>query len=421
MPNENIKKNFIWNTAGSLIYFFAQWVFTILVWRVSSGDTAFENAGLLTLATTITNVFLSLASYGMYNYHVSDIKGKYANSTYIYSRNITCIAASALCMVYLMVTGSFGTPYTFMQVGCVIMMLGFRMVESKTDVYNAIDQKSGRLDIVGKTYAARGVISLIGFVAVLLLTQNMFITLTAMLLLNVLFYFVYTKRMSAPFYIREKTAVKTVLVLLAECAPLAIYSFLNTTTTSIPRIFLERTLGSEALGTYGSVTAPVLLLQVGATYLFTPFITMFAQKYEERDKKGFYRAIKFVLLIIAALLPIGILVAVFLGPFGLRVFVSADLEQYSYLLSPMVVSAVLTALVLFFSMVLTVMRRMKELIICNVCAIVVSLALSNLLIGAFHMQGVTLVSIAALLVQCAMQFAFVALSAKKHFNAQNYN
>ncbi len=416
MQGENIKKNFIWNTVGSLIYFFAQWVFTILVWRLSSEDTAFYNAGLLTLATTVTNVFLALASYGMYNYHVSDIKVKFSNTAYVKSRNLTCIAAVFMCVGYLFITNSKSNPYTFMQICCVMLMLGFRMVESKTDVYNAIDQKNARLDIVGKTYAARGIISLVCFVIMLYFTKNMAYTLAVMLLSNVLFYFVYTKPKVAPFYKKENVKLKAVFALLIECAPLAIYSFLNTTTTTIPRIILERTFGSEMLGTYGSVTAPVLLLQVGATYLFTPFITMFASKYEQKDIKGFYKAIKFVLLIIAALLPIGILIAVFIGPFGLRVFVNPALEQYSYLLSPMVVCAVLTALVLFFSMVLTVMRRMKELIICNVLAIAVSVIISVPIINAFNMQGVSFVSIAALLVQCLTQAVFIYINAKRHFS-----
>ncbi len=414
----NFKRNFLWNTAGSLIYFFAQWVFTILVWRVSSGEAAFENAGLLTLATTITNVFLSIASYGMYNYHVSDIKNKYSNTVYIKSRDITCFAAVILCIVYTLATGSLGAAYSVFQVACIMFMLGFRMVESKTDVYNAIYQRGERLDIVGKTYAARGIISLVCFVAVLYFTQNMAATLFVMLLVNVLFFFAYTKRNIKGFYNKEKvgSGYNAVFALLIECAPLAVYSFLNTTTTSIPRIVLERMHGSELLGTYGSVTAPVLLLQVGATYLFTPFITMFAKNYADKNKDGFYRAIKYVLLIIGALLPLGILVAVFIGPFGLRVFVSEELVQYSYLLSPMVVSAVLTALVLFFSMVLTVMRQMKQLIICNVLAIALSLAVSVPLINMFNMQGVTLACVAALSVQCAAQAVFVVLGARKHFS-----
>ena len=70
--------------------------------------------------------------------------------------------------------------------------------------------------------------------------------------------------------------------------------------------------------------------------------------------------------VVLALLPAGLLVAHFLGEWGLETFVGSGMGAYQYLLAPMVVSAVLTALVLFYSMVLTVMRCMKALIAANV-------------------------------------------------------
>ncbi len=415
MSNENIKRNFLWNTAGSLIYFAAQWLFTILVWRLTDEGTALENAGLLTMSTTITNVFLSFASYGMYNYQVSDTSDKYSANTYILSRNITCVAAALLCGAYMLFISGFSTPLTIVQVVCVLLMLVFKMVESKTDVFNAIDQKNARLDIVGKTYALRGIISLFAFVGALYISGSMAVALLFIVIFNVALYVFFTVPFAGKFYTRQKAGFKSALLLLAECAPLAVYSVLNTTTTSVPRLFLERISGAEMLGIYGSVTAPVLLLQVGATYLFTPFITTFANAYNLKNKKAFYKAMRFVTLIICALLPVGIAVAHFLGPWGLRVFVNPVLVQYSYLLAPMVISAVLTALVLFFSMVLTVMRCMRGLLVANVLAILTSFAVSVPLINLYDMQGATFACIAALSVQIATLLVFAVIYARRHF------
>ena len=93
-----------------------------------------------------------------------------------------------------------------------------------------------------------------------------------------------------------------VAALLWECLPLAVYSFLNTTTASIPKLALSSRMGETALGIYGPVTQPVVLLQVGATYLFNPFITVFADSYARRDKKGFFKAVFAVQGIVLALL-----------------------------------------------------------------------------------------------------------------------
>lgn len=414
---ENLRKNFLWNTAGSLLYFAAQWLFTIVVWRADSAARASYFAGLLNTATAVTNMFLSLASYGMYNYQASDVQQKYAQSVYVRSRHFTCLASAALCAGYLGVSGLLGAGYTGMECLCVLAMLGFRLIESTTDVYNAIHQKCGRLDIVGKTYAARGILSLGVFVGVLWTAQSLLAALAAMTAANLVFFFLYTKRKIIPFYTKTPAPLPTVSALLLECLPLAVYSFLSTTAASIPKLALKQLAGAEALGVYGSVTAPVLLLQVGATYLFTPFITVFARRWAARDRRGFVRAVLGVEGAILLLLPLGLLVADCLGAWGLATFVDASLASDAYLLGPMVVSAILTASVLFFSMVLTVMRCMKELIWANVCGMAAAAAVCVPCIRAWGMQGTTWAAVIALGVQLALLVGAMAVRARRAFAA----
>ena len=353
----------------------------------------------------------------MYNYQVSDAKQKYAQTVYIRSRIYTCTLAVLLCCGFVLIGAFSGeNPYTAAQVACIFLVLGFRLVESVTDVYNAIDQKAGRLDIVGKTYAARGVLSLVLFISALLITQNMVTTLSLMILGNLVFFFVYTKPKAKPFYTKTDVLQKTVFALLLECAPLAVYSFLNTTTASIPKIMLERLLGSDAIGIYGPVTAPVLLLTTCANYLFIPFITTFSDRYAKKDAKGFYTSVLKVMAVIGALLVAGIFVAEYLGEWGLRTFVRAELVSYAYLLTPMVFAAVLTAAVLFFSMVLTVMRCMKGLIFANVCAIAVAAFVSKPCILRWDLQGATYASIAAFTVQTICLIVVLVINAHRYFN-----
>ena len=413
----SMKRNFIWNTAGSVIYFACQWLFTILVVRLSPAEMGAENSGYLTTALTLTSVFLSLASYGMYSFQVSDMQQKYAQSAYVNSRIYTCAAAVLLCGG-VVVLGAFTgeNPYDFTQCVCIMLCLVYRLVESVTDVYNAIDQKHGRLDIVGKTYAARGVLSLVLFALTLQFTGSVALTLLLMTLGNIAFFVAYTLPKTKPFYTKTSVPQRRVLALLQECFPLAVYTFLSTTAASIPKIMLERTLGTQAIGIYGPVTAPVLLLQVGATYLFTPFITVFADRYAQKDEKGFLKAVAAVQGIILAMLPLGLLVAKTLGTWGLATFVSQDFAQYAFLLAPMVFSAVLTASVLFYSMVLTVMRCMKGLIVANVCGIAVSALVSVACIEQWNLQGTTYAAIIALSVQAICLLVAMVLHGKKHFS-----
>lgn len=415
----NLKRNFIWNTIGSLTYFACQWLFTILVVRLSPGELGVLNSGLLTTALTVTNMFLSLASFGMYNFQVSDAQQKYTQSCYIRSRVFTCLLSVTLCAGYVAFGAIFAGGYSTQQVLCIFLCLAFRLVESVTDVYNAIDQKHGRLDIVGKTYALRGLLSLAVFAVLLMLTGNMALTLLAMTLANILFFILFTHPVTRRFYTPESVSARTVMLLLRECAPLALYSFLSTTTASVPKLMLERISGTEAIGIYGPVTAPVLLLQVGATYLFTPFITVFADHYAARRMPAFWRTVGKVCALILALAPLGLLVCAVMGRWGLETFVGAGFGQYANMLPPMVFSAVLTALVLFFSMVLTVMRLMRALIIANCAGILTALAISTPVIHACGLNGATYAAICALSVQLACLLLALALHTRKHCKQQD--
>ena len=64
----SMKQSILWNSWGSMFYLGCQWLLTILVVRISGVD----NAGLLSLAMSVSNIWYSLAVYGMRNFQVSD-------------------------------------------------------------------------------------------------------------------------------------------------------------------------------------------------------------------------------------------------------------------------------------------------------------------------------------------------------------
>ncbi len=409
-----LRRNFIWNTIGQLTYMACQFLCGLLVFRLG-GEGA---SGVYNTALTATGVFLAVASYGMYSFQVSDLTGQYSDSTYIRSRLWTCALSAVLCAGFVAVNVAGGkNPYSVEQSAAVMLFLGYRMAESLTDAFNAIMQRRERLDIAGRLYAVRGLATILPFVVTLRLTRSITLTLTAMFAASLAVFFFGTLPRARRFYASSRVARARVWALLLECAPLAVYSFLNTAAASLPKLVLGRQLGEAALGVYGPVTQPVLLLQVGATYLFNPFITVFANSYARRDHKGFRRAMIGVQAVVLALLPVGLLVARFLGRWGLATFVSAELADYQYLLAPMVVSAILTALVLFYSMVLTVMRCMKGLIAANLGAIAVSAAASAPCIARWGLQGTTIAAIAAQCVQIALLALIGWRMARRHFSA----
>lgn len=414
MKHGTLKSNFIWNTIGSLVLYGCQWAVSILVVNLSSG-AASSNVGLLQLAITVTNTFVSVASYGMRSFQVSDMQQKYATAEYVRSRIITCVAAFGACGVFCAVLS-----YSAVQTLTILLYLTYRLTESISDVFHGAAQKHDRMDIIGKSYILRAVAGTAAFVITLKITNNIPLTVALMCLAAYTVLFVYEIPACRAFYDGVRRVQHGMVQrLLLECLPLAVYTFLNTAIASTPKLFLEKIAGEEMLGIFNTVTSPVLLLQTAATYLFVPLITHFAYAYANGDKKKFHKMLWLVLGMLLAMLPAGLLVVRYLGVWGLNLLYPAKgMDAYLYLLYPMVLASVLTACVLFFSMILTIMRAMRWLIAANVAGIVVAVACSTPLIAAWEMQGTNYAMILSLFTQAVLLFIAILVRGGSHFKKE---
>lgn len=404
-----LKKNLIFNTAGSLLFYVCQASVNLLVVALAG----VEANGLLATAMTIANVALSAASYGMRTFQVSDLSGKYSDRTYLHSRYITVSAAFVGCMAF-----AFVNSYTAEQRWVIALFTLYRLVESWSDVWHGFLQKAERMDIVGISFGARGLLTAACVVGGLLATHSLIAMLALLVVLNagyVLAVDIPLARRRADFSAQGAAGVWP---LLAECLPLASYSFLNTSIGSVPRYYCERILGSVQLNYFANVFLPVMVLQVAVIYLFVPFITAFARMWAGRERAAYYRALRWLAGLLAALWAVGAAGAALLGKWGLSLLYPSTPEILGYapLLQPLVVATLLTVLATVLCHLLTIARHMKGLIAGNLAGLAAALAVSAPLIRAFDVYGAALATIAgigvqalvlgaALLMRCRVWFA----------------
>ncbi|MDO4566035.1 MAG: hypothetical protein Q4B42_01770, partial [Oscillospiraceae bacterium] len=279
----NLKRNLLYNTLGNIAYFACQWLITGVFVKRFSGEAGLLNSGLLATAMAATNVFLTLANYGMRTFQVSDIGNKYSSGDYIASRALTVAGSALLCCGYVLLMGYGGE-----QSACILAWLFYKLLEAATDVLHGAAQKSSRMDIIGISYAARGLLSALVFSAALLLGLSLVAALLAAGAVSWLFCALYDLRLTRPYWSPARlTDKRAPLRLLLDCLPLAAYVFLNTAVGSVPKLALERICGTVTIGVYNLVNSPVLILQVGVAFLFTPFIGSFAASLAKGDRRGF--------------------------------------------------------------------------------------------------------------------------------------
>ncbi|GBU10759.1 hypothetical protein AwErysi_03750 [Erysipelotrichaceae bacterium] len=387
----SLQLGILWNTWGNIFYLFCQWLLTILVIRI----TNFEMGGEFALAMNLSNIFFAFAIYGMRNFQVSDLANEYSDSTYIMSRFFTICSAVLLACLFL---GFFQyTPERFL---IIISYVIFKMSEALFDIYSGIFQKKWRVDIIGKSLIIRGVLTTTIFIIALVFTKNLLFSIIAMALTSyACIYFFDMRHINKLTRISLKNAAVYVKPLLITCFPLAGYLLILSIIGTTPRFFLERYLGSQSLGIYSSIATPTLIVQTLVIQIFNPFITIFSEKFYEKDRKGFTTLLLKCLSLVGILAIFAFIGAFLLGDFALGILYGDKILPYTYLLLPLIFATILTALTWLLSGILTVVRSFKELVIINICSLLIAIISSQYFIQNFGLQGVNIATILPLLFQ----------------------
>lgn len=376
---EVIRKNMLWNIIGSVGFVGAQWMMTILIVHLAG----YSEAGYLSLGLSLTNIFTNIAYFCIRNFQVSDT-GKYSPDVYVTHRLAATIIAFLLYTLFVGVNGYPAYVFAFL-----LLFMLYRLNEAVVDVFHGIDQRAWRLDIAGKSFLARGVLTLAAFVAVEALTKNLVITTAAMLAAAygvIVFYDIPKARKNERFSIRwEKEAL---LSLTRECFPLFVYAICLNAVVPIPRYFLEKIAGSEVLGYYASVAIPASLIQLLASYIYTSFTKLFADYVEQNKRKEFLALFGKLTGAVLGTVALALAGSALLGEWALVLIFTESIRAYAYLLVPTIFCCGIIALIWFVGTVLTILRDMKGLLVGAAAGVITAAAVSWPCITGMGVDGV---------------------------------
>ncbi len=360
----------LWNAGGNIIYLGTQWLMTVLVANIGQ----FHDAGILSLAMSISATFQTIAMFGIRNFQISDVKNQYSDTSYVKFRILTCMLALLSCCVFSLFGG-----YGAEQFISVAIFMLFRLSENFSDVLHGIAQKRDRLDIAGKSFALKGILTISIFVTVYKLTGSLNIGLGAMTAASwcctVLYDIIATKKLSSYKLWQKDTPW---ISLAKETLPLCIYLFLSAAIYTLPKLILEQKCGEEILGAYSSIFAPALLISTAAGYLYTPFVPTFAQLYSEKSNRKFVSVFFKIIIAITAFAIVTLVAAVFLGDFALKLLFGDKIIEYTYLLIPILISIFVNAVFTFLCAISVVFRDFLGLLVACSAGLLSEVALTGI-------------------------------------------
>lgn len=391
----NVRKNMIFNTCGSLVYYVCQWLTTILIVRISG----YEDAGILSIAMSVTAAPAIVGLFNVRSYQVSDVHGTFSEKAYIRSRTITNLLSFVVCVIMVISNG-----YSGQKALVIFLYMIYKISEGYADVYYGIEQKNGRLDITGTSLAIRGVGTLLLFVVGYTLSKSLVVSIIGMIVVSFTIIFVVDysvcKKMMFDNRVGKFSEVKGVIV---TCFPLAVVAFLNNLSINIPKIYLESQFGEKVMGIFSSVASPTVVIQLAATTIFAPLIPILSELYWGEKKKELIESLLQFVKLIVVLSVICLIGAKLLGRWGLVLLFTETILPYVDLFVPIVCISILIALNACMFSICTLLRVMKAQYIIGIVGVLASILFSLLFVKHFVMYGVVYALIGTLLSQILIQ------------------
>ena len=149
-----LKKNYLWNTLGSLANAFSSVCMLLACTRL----IGVEAAGLFSLAFALAQQFQVLGHFEIRSYQATDANERFSFAVYYGARIVTCTIMVLTIMAYTLITKGLTTE------ACVVILVALlRIFDAFEDVFHGMFQQKGRLDIAGKAFFFRICAMMLGF------------------------------------------------------------------------------------------------------------------------------------------------------------------------------------------------------------------------------------------------------------------
>ena len=400
---------FIFNSLGGLLNAF-QSVFVLMV--LSRVMPTLEEAGVFTFAYSVANLMLNIGKYGMRNYQVTDVKEKYAYSTYFKSRILTTAAMIVASVAYVVVRNGI-EGYPFEKVWVIIFMCLFKAVDSLEDIYFGRYQQAGRLDIAGKCMTVHMLLVILSYVICLVAGMDLLASTIVTTVVSAVVTFALilpTRKIADPGWNKNKMLrpKERSWPLLWECTGLAIAAFVSFYQINCPKYAIDSLMTDVDQANFGFISMPVFFASLICQFLYLPMLTGLAAKFQMNDHKGLRKMILKVSVLIAGACIFIIIGAVIAGIPVLSILYATDLKPLTIEFYLLMVGSGFLAFAAFLGSVLTTIRKQHHMLIGYVVTAIPEFVAVNFFVERWGLKGASLVfTIAMLLLMLYMTIALV--------------
>lgn len=412
-PSE--KEIYIWNILGSL----ANAGLSVIILMVVTRTLDNQKADIFSIAWAISQLMATIGCYQIRVLQATDVDEKFTFRQYFEFRIVTIVAMMICSCAYVYIK-----HYTVYKAIIIIIICGYRAVDSLADVFEGWFQQKERLDLAGRALFIRVVIAIVGG-GICLVVMHDLLALSLMLLfiyvVGLLLYDIrYYNKLKVLEKQKENQNNKWLQGLLVAGTPLFVNAYLLMDIMNTPKIVIDAVImngglqnGSQTIFNILFMPASVLTL---AYIVFRPLLTKMAIEWTMGRIKNF---LKIIGSIMCCLLGMSILIiggSALLGIPVLSVLYAMDLTMYKKELLLIILGGCFCTFSYVLDNALVVIRRQYLL----VCAYVVSWAyvkiFAHTFVGKWGIMGAAIVYTTSMLLFLATTLLIFIICLKKEKN-----
>ena len=412
-PSE--KEIYIWNILGSL----ANAGLSVIILMVVTRTLDNQKADIFSIAWAISQLMATIVCYQIRVLQATDVEEKFTFRQYFEFRIVTIVAMMICSCIYVYIK-----HYTVYKAIIIIIICGYRAVDSLADVFEGWFQQKERLDLAGRALFIRVIIAIVGG-GICLVVMHDLLALSLMLLfiyvVGLLLYDIrYYNKLKVLEKQKENQKNKWLQGLLVAGTPLFVNAYLLMDIMNTPKIVIDAAImngglqnGSQTIFNILFMPASVLTL---AYIVFRPLLTKMAIEWTMGRIKNF---LKIIGSIMCCLLGMSILIiggSALLGIPVLSVLYAMDLTMYKKELLLIILGGCFCTFSYVLDNALVVIRRQYLL----VCAYVVSWAyvkiFAHTFVGKWGIMGAAIVYTTSMLLFLATTLLIFIICLKKEKN-----
>lgn len=405
------RKNFIWNILGTGFNAFNSLFFLITVTRINGVD----NAGIFTIAYSTACILFIIGTYVGRIYQVTETNNSITDKDFIFNRFITVISMNIFVFIFCFIRG-----YDGYKILTFFLLTLFKSIEAFSDVLYGVLQKNDKLELVGKSLFYKSGFSILFFIIIDLIFNNMIISIISINLVWLAFLILYDFK-NTKEYINFSVRVnwKNVLNIFKSGFTTFGIAFLGIYILNSPKYAIDSYLANNLQTIFGIIVMPATVIGLVAQFLIHPFLNSILNLYEERNLKKLNILILKLISVIVVFGIISSLLAYFLGPLVLGFIYGLDLNLYRLSLLIIIISSTLYTIGTIFSSVLTTVRETFSQFILYIIISIFALLVSNVFTKKWGLDGAVWSYLCIMSLQFLLYTIYTNIRLKFIFNKKN--